>query len=166
MSGGRMHGRGLSSRAAAAAYLLIVLAGGCAQPRPPGNVIIVGTTNSATNLDPRVGTDEASQKIHQLLFNSLVHIDNQLRVVPELAELEEPDPTTYVAHLRHGVFFHNGQELTSADVAYTFRSVLDPTFKGRSDAYRVLSGVEALDDYTVEVKLKNPLGSFPINLGM
>src|SRR6476646_6597480 len=103
MSGGRMHGRGLSSRGAAAAYLLIVLAGGCAQPRPPGNIIIVGTTNSATNLDPRVGTDEASQKIHQLLFNSLVHIDNQLRVVPELAEsIEHPDDLTYVAKLRHG----------------------------------------------------------------
>jgi peptide/nickel transport system substrate-binding protein len=140
--------------------------GGCVQPRPPGNVIIVGTTNSATNLDPRVGADEASQKIHQLLFNSLVHIDNQLRVVPELAELEEPDPTTYVAHLRHGVLFHNGRELTSADVVYTFRSFLDPTFKGRSGAYRVLAAVRALDAYTVEFKLKNPLGSFPLNLVM
>src|SRR5438093_8752239 len=123
MSGGRTCVRRLTSRAAAAACLQIALAaGGCTQPRPPGNIIIVGTTNSATNLDPRVGTDEASQKIHQLLFNNLVHIDKDLSVVPELAEsVDQPDATTYVARLRHVVLFHKGREQTSTDVGYTFR---------------------------------------------
>ena len=146
-----------------------VLAGtaACTQPRPMGNVIVLGTTNSATNLDPRVGTDEASQKIHQLIFNTLVHIDSQLRVVPELAEsIDHPDELTYIARLRHGVLFHNGRELTSNDVVYTFRSFLDPTFKGRSGAYRVLAAVNPLDAYTVQFKLKNPLKSFPVNLVM
>ena len=115
--------------------------------------------NSAINLDPRVGTDDASQKLHQLLFNTLVRIDDQLRVVPDLAEsLEQPDPLTYVAHLRRGVLFHNGRELTSDDVVYTFRSFLDPAFRGRTGAYRQLAAVNALDRYTVEFKLKKPLG--------
>ena len=132
-----------------------------------GNELVIAFDGSPTNLDPRVGTDEASQKIHQLLFNNLVHIDKDLSVVPELAEsIEQPDPTTYVARLRHGVLFHNGRELTSDDVVYTFRSFLDPTFKGRSGAYRVLAAVNPLDRYTVEFKLKNPLGSFPVNLVM
>jgi peptide/nickel transport system substrate-binding protein len=155
------------------ALLLCVLAGlsiagmACSEPRPAGNVVILGTTNSATNLDPRVGTDEASQKIHQLIFNTLVHIDNQLRVVPELAEsIDHPDQLTYIARLRHGVLFHNGRELTSDDVVYTFRSFLDPTFKGRSGAYRVLAAVNPLDRYAVEFTLKNPLNSFPVNLVM
>jgi peptide/nickel transport system substrate-binding protein len=155
------------------ARLLCVVAGlsiagmACSEPRPAGNVVILGTTNSATNLDPRVGTDEASQKIHQLIFNTLVHIDNQLRVVPELAEsIEHPDQLTYIARLRHGVLFHNRRELTSDDVVYTFRSFLDPTFKGRSGAYRVLAAVSPLDRYSVEFKLKNPLNSFPVNLVM
>ena len=150
-----------------AALLFSTLASACSPSRPPGNVIVVATTNSPTNLDPRVGTDEASQKIHQLIFNALVHIDGQLRLVPELAEsIERPDTTTYVARLRHGVLFHNGRELTSEDVVYTFRSFLDPAFKGRSGAYRVVASVNALDRYTVEFKLKTPLGSFPINLVM
>ena len=152
------------------AVLALVAAstGACVQSRRPGdNVIIVATTNSATNLDPRVGTDEASQKIHQLLFSPLVRIDTDLRVVPELAEsIEQPDPVTYIARLRRGVLFHNGRELTSDDVIYTFRSFLDPAFKGRSGAYRVLASVNAIDRHTVEFKLKNPLGSFPINLVM
>ncbi|MFL6279883.1 MAG: ABC transporter substrate-binding protein [Vicinamibacterales bacterium] len=139
----------------------------CSHTRPPGNVIVLGMTNSATNLDPRVATDEASQKIHQLVFNALVHIDNQLRIVPELAEsIDHPDPLTYVARIRKGVLFHNGRELTSADVVYTFRSFLDPTFKGRSGAYRMLDAVTAIDPFTVEFKLKSPLNSFPVNLVM
>ncbi len=148
--------------------LAAVTTSACTPPRRPGdNVIIVATTNSATNLDPRVGTDEASQKIHQLLFSPLVRIDTDLRVVPELAEsIEQPDPVTYIARLRRGVLFHNGRELTSDDVVYTFRSFLDPAFKGRTGAYRVLAAVNAIDRYTVEFTLKNPLGSFPINLVM
>ena len=119
------------------------------------------------NLDPRVGTDEASQKAHQLLFNTLLRIDNQLRPVPDLAEsLEQPDPVTYVARLRHGVLFHNGRELTADDVVYTFRSFLDPAFRGRTAAYRMLAAVNRLDRYTVEFKLKTAVASFPINLVM
>ena len=155
-------------RLAVAVLFLAGGTGGCRQPaRPAGDVIVVGTTNSATNLDPRVGTDEASQKIHQLVFNALVHIDKDLRIVPELAEsIETPDPTTYVARLRHHVLFHDGRELTSADVVYTFRSFLDPAFKGRSGAYKVVAAVNAVDRYTVEFRLKTPLASFPVNLVM
>ena len=71
--------------------LALVLAGGCAQRRPEGDMIVVAMANAATNLDPRVGTDEASQKAHQLLYGSLMKIDDQLRIVPDLAEsLEQP----------------------------------------------------------------------------
>jgi len=124
-------------------------------------------TNSAVDLDPRVGADEASQKAHQLLYNSLVHLDSNLTVATELAEsLERPDPVTYVARLRHGVRFHDGSDLTAKDVAYTFRSFLDPAFRGRSGAYTNVQSVEIVDPYTVAFHLKTPSASFPINLVM
>lgn len=159
--------RGTSRPAACLlAALLLLAAAACSTPRDDG-AIVVGMTNSAINLDPRVGADEASQKAHQLLYNSLVRIDDQLRIVPELAEsLEQPDPLTYIARLRRGVRFHNGRELTAADVVYTFRSFLDPNFRGRSGAYRLLKSVDAIDPYTVRFELKEPFGSFAINLVM
>jgi peptide/nickel transport system substrate-binding protein len=124
-------------------------------------------TNSAVNLDPRIGVDEASQKAHQLLYNTLVRIDDQLKVVPDLAEsLEHPDALTYVARLRRGVQFHNGRELTAEDVAYTFRSLIDPKFRGRTGAYAIVRSVEIVDPYTVAFRLKAPFVSFPINLVM
>ena len=139
----------------------------CNQQRPEGNAIVVAMANAPLNLDPRVGADEASQKAHQLLFDTLVRIDHDLRIVPDLAEsLEQPDPVTYIARLRHGVLFHNGRELTAEDVVYTFRSFLDPAFRGRSGAYRVLASVDAPDPYTVVFTLKEPFGSFPVNLVM
>ena len=147
--------------------VLAALSAGCSQKRPEGNALIVGMALPVINLDPRVGTDEASQKAHQLLFNTLLRIDNQLRPVPDLAEsLEQPDPVTYIARLRQGVLFHNGRELTADDVVYTFRSFLDPAFRGRTAAYRMLAAVNRLDRYSVEFKLKTAVASFPINLVM
>ena len=145
----------------------LLLLAACAAHRPEGGAIVVGTTNSVIDLDPRSGADEASQKAHQLIYNTLVRIDDRLRIVPELAEaLEQTDDRTYVARLRHGVLFHNGRELTADDVAYTFRSFLDPTFRGRSGAYRLLKSVDIVDRYTVAFHLKDPFASFPVNLVM
>ena len=152
----------MRGRAAACAIVLgavLCTNAGCAQGRPEGDAIVVGLANAPLNLDPRVGADEASQKAHQLLYSSLVKIDDQLRIVPDVAEsLEQPDPVTYVARLKRGVLFHDGHELTAADVVYTFRSFLDPSFGGRSGAYRQLASVDAADPYTVVFKLKEPFG--------
>ncbi len=115
----------------------------CASEAPPDpGVITVALANAPTNLDPRVGSDEASQRVHQLLYNCLFRVGDDLRVVPELASgLERPDPRTYVVRLRPGVRFHNGQPLTAADVVFTFRSFLDPSFVSpRKGAYRLLDG--------------------------
>ena len=124
--------------------------------------------SAPNNLDPRVGTDDASQKIHQLIFDNLMELDDHMRVRPRLAErLDQPTPTTYIVTLRQGVRFHDGHELTSADVVYTFRSFLDPDFvSGRKGGYRELHSVDAIDRYTVLFTLDKPFTSFPINLVM
>lgn len=147
--------------------IVTVWSSGCVSQRESPDHIVAAMTNSAVNLDPRVGADEASQKAHQLLYNTLVRIDDNLRIVPHLAEsLEHPDPLTYVVKLRRGVQFHNGRELTAEDVAYTFRSLLDPTFRGRTGAYKLVKSVDIVDPYTVAFNLKSPFASFPINMVM
>lgn len=142
---------------------------GCSGPTPRDpNIIVVAMANSPTNFDPAVGLDEASQKIHQLLFSSLVRIDESLRVVPDLAiRFDWPDPLTYVAELPTGVRFHDGSALTAADVAYTFRRFLDPAFvSGRKGAYRALKSIDVIDDTHVAFRLHEASASFPINLVM
>lgn len=145
------------------------LAIGCARrPTVNPNVIVASETNGPANLDPRIGTDDASQKLHDLIFDNLVGLDEKLRIVPRLAErLEHPDPLTYVAFLRRGVQFHNGRGLTAADVVYTFQSMLDPSFvSGKKGGFHALTSVVALDSHTVRFTLKTPFESFPMNLNV
>lgn len=151
--------------------LVIVLAcagAACNQQRPDDGMIVVALANGPANLDPGVGLDEASQKLHTLLYSSLLKIDGSLRVVPDLAiRFETPTPTTYIAEVRHGVHFHDGRELTADDVAYTYRRFLDPKFtSGRKGAYRMIASIDIVDRYTVAFHLKEPSGSFPVNLVM
>jgi peptide/nickel transport system substrate-binding protein len=146
---------------------LLLLAASCTGP-PPDNpdVIVVGITSGPNNLDPRFGTDDVSQKIHALMFEGLLAFDDRLRLVPGVAErFENPTPTTYVATLRRGVRFHDGHELTSADVVHTFRTTLDPAFSSpRRGALRGLKSVDAVDRNTVVFTLEAPFASFPANL--
>ena len=148
--------------------LLLLFASSACLPRPTANpnVLVVGVASGPNNLDPRIGTDEVSGKAAQLLFNNLMAVGADLRVVPELAErLDNPEPTIYVATLRRGVMFHDGHELTSADVVYTFRSLLDPTFVSpRKGAFRMIKSIDARGRYAVVFTLAEPFGSFPVNL--
>jgi peptide/nickel transport system substrate-binding protein len=157
--------RTVTTALAAIALALVAAACGTGRDTPP-DVITLAVTSSPNNLDPRVGTDEVSQKTQQLIFSTLLALNERLEVVGGLATgWTTPTPTTYLVTLREGVRFHDGRELTADDVVYTFTSLLAPDFiSPRKGAYRMLDRVRAVDPYTVEFTLKEPFGSFPINL--
>ena len=157
----------MAIRRSAAVLLAMTFAAACGGGRDtPLDVITLAVPSSPNNLDPRVGTDEVSQKIQQLVYSTLFALNERLEVVGLLAERwESPTPTTYLVFLRKGVRFHDGHELRADDVVYTFTSLLDPNFiSPRKGAYRMLGHVRAVDPYTVEFTLKEPFGSFPVNL--
>lgn len=140
----------------------------CASPPPPADTLVVAIAASPVNLDPRVGSDEASQRVHQLVHCSLATLDQQLRVVPEAAEgWERLDDRTYRVRLREGVRFHDGHVLDADDVVHTFGSFLDEAFvTPKRGAYRLLREVTRVDARTVDFVLTEPFGSFPVNLVM
>jgi peptide/nickel transport system substrate-binding protein len=122
-----------------------------------------------TNLDPRLATDAESQHLDGLIFSSLVALDDQMRVIPDLAERwETPDPLTYVFHLRRGVRFHDGRVLTAADVKFTFDSILGRIpgeaaagfVSPKAGGFAMVESVSAPDDATVIFKLREPSASF------
>ena len=146
---------------------IFLLAPACRNlPASNPNAIVVAVASAPDNLDPRVAADDVSQKATQLLYTGLMTFDEQLRPVPDLAErLDNPSATEYVVTLRRGVRFHDGHELTSADVFYTFRSLLAPDFVSlHKGAYGLLASIEVRDRDTVAFTLKEPFGSFPVLL--
>ena len=149
-------------------HFALLSSAGCARSRAAldPSIITVAVRSGPNSLDPRLSNDEATQRMSQLVYSPLLEHGDDLRIRPALAlRLDNPEPLTYVAHLRHGVRFHDGHELTSRDVVYTFNSVLDPElaspFRG---AFRVLKEVRALDDYTVAFTLTEPFAAFPMQL--
>ncbi len=89
---------------------------------------IVGAGDTDT-LDPAWNYESAGDAIILNVYDQLVTYDgaNATQFVPSLAESWEisDDGMTYTFHIRQGVKFHNGADLTPEDVAYTFqRAVL------------------------------------------
>lgn len=146
---------------------LLLSFSGCARHLPPDpNTITVLIESMPANLDPRIGTDAQSQRIAGLIFSSLVERDDKMSLRGELAERwETPNPLTYVFHLRRGVRFHDGRPLTSADVKFTFDSILSGAIKTpKRGAFRLVSAIETPDAATVVFRLREPYSSFLWNL--
>ena len=107
--------------------LTALIAAGCRQrvERKAGEVVFLIESNPA-NLDPRYAVDGQSQRIAALLFSGLVKRDDEMNVHGDLAETwETPDALTYVFHLRKGVKFHDGREVTSKDVKATIEFMMN-----------------------------------------
>ncbi len=147
---------------------IAIFAAGCngtSQANEPGTVNFL-IESMPTNLDPRIGTDAQSQHLDGLIYDGLVKLDAQMNIVPDLAERwETPDPRTYVFHLRHGVKFHDGRPFTSADVKYTFDSLLHGEVTSvKRGTFPMLQSVDTPDPYTVVFHLSEPYASFVWNL--
>jgi peptide/nickel transport system substrate-binding protein len=115
-----------------------------------------------TNLDPRIGIDGQSERIDSLMFDSLIELDDKRIPHGDLAEKwEMPDPATYVFHLRPGIKFHDGRPLTSADVKYTFDSIMNGSVTtSKKGTLRLVKSVETPDAATVIIRLSEPNSGF------
>jgi peptide/nickel transport system substrate-binding protein len=146
----------------------LLLAGCHSAPRDPHTVVFL-IESSPANLDPRVGTDEASEHIDELLFDGLVQRDAQFHFTPALAaSWEQPDPRIWIFHLREGVHFSDGTPLTARDVVWTIKSMgvaggvaggegRDGTvISPKAASYASVDSIEAPDAHTVVFHLKYP----------
>ena len=153
--------------------ILVTLFTGCshAPAAQPGTITFLIETMPA-NLDPRMGTDARSAQLSSLLFSGLLERDATMSVRGDLADRwETPDPKTYVFHLHDGVKFTDGRALTSADVKFTFQSILNgipgPTGLTQSPkrgAFRVVQSIDAPDAQTIIFHLSEPNAAFAWSL--
>jgi ABC-type transport system substrate-binding protein len=137
-----------------------------AQPGKRGGELIIGKDLEAPGLDPAKNPASAAIRIFDLLYSRLIRLDDQMRPVPDLATSWDvsPDAKTYTFHLRQGVKFHNGRELTSDDVKYTYERILNPDTASIARSYfATVDSIETPDKYTVRFNLKEPYTPFLLN---
>ncbi len=130
------------------------------------NILIMGMENTPTNLDPRFALDLASSQINQLIFNSLLTKDINGKLVPDLAEWWEViNNTEYIFHLKKGVRFHDGSEMTTSDVKFTYDFVLNAENQSpKREGLAKIKNIVLIDEYTVKFVLKETFGPFLSNL--
>lgn len=122
--------------------------------------------------------------ITQQIFDGLVRLDADLKIVPDLAEYWDISEggRCYTFYLRKGVRFHNGRVLTAADVKYSLIRLLrndSGSPFGRhflerlvgAEAYALgkaddVAGFRILDPYIFEIKWNKPYVSSLILLSM
>jgi peptide/nickel transport system substrate-binding protein len=134
-----------------------VLIGCGAKPADP-NAVTVLIESSPTNLDPRIGNDGQSERIDELIFDSLVRKDAQFNLQPDLAtSWEMPNPLTYIFHLRTGVKFQNGQDFSARDVKSTLDTMRDHSIlTAKYQAYRNIASIDAPDPRTIVIHMQQP----------
>ena len=160
------------SRAPRARILKLALSGlvlcACGAGPERAVTLTLAIDSGPASLDPRLGSDEASKRVNELLYNGLFRVGETGRPVRDLAaSYERPDPLTVIVRLRDGVLFHDGSPLTARDVVYTYRSILDdevPSF--RKGDLIVIESVEARDAGTVVFSLREPFAPILTNLNI
>ena len=148
---------------AAKLLALAVLMGCWSSLASAQDALIVGQVGDALTLDPHanIGIVEASMASN--IFDPLVVLDKNMDVQPGLAETwENPDPVTWIFHLRQGVRFHDGSALTAEDVKFSIDRILGwkpfGTMGGVKAYIRPIASARVLDAHTVELKTKKPFG--------
>ncbi len=139
---------------------------GCQRPRNDSQIVVVAIENSPNSLDPRIGTDAMAERIGGLLFDALVKKDEHFEMQPWLAtSWAQPDPLTWVFHLRDGVRFEDGRPLTAEDVTWTIDSLIDGSLlSSKSGAFSHVARADATDRLTVTIHMKSPDASLLFNL--
>ena len=140
-------------------------AGGSIQPAP--DVVRFDLAADPTTLNPLFIHPDASwaeAQVARLAFEPFVDLNAQGRPIPVLLERIpsrangdlSADGRTIVYHLRRNVRWSDGVPLTSADVLFTLREILDPKNPVRSrEGYDLIDRASAPDAHTVVLRLRH-----------
>ncbi|MGI6662375.1 MAG: ABC transporter substrate-binding protein [Bacillota bacterium] len=113
------------------------------------DTLVVGADREPVSLDPSALTVSYARLIEHQIYDTLLKMDENLNIVGELAESwRQLDDLTWEFKLRKGVKFHNGDELTSKDVLFTFKRLYDLPPGSTAVKYIDPNGYETPDDHT------------------
>jgi len=110
------------------------------------------------SFDPAFAYDFTSNPVVNQVTEGLLRYNSNSELEPCLAErYENPDPVTYIYHLRKNVTFHDGTPMTADDVIFSMERIRDPQTAAYSAfMFENVDTIEKLDDYTVKVTLSKP----------
>ncbi len=127
----------------------------------------IAVAADVTSIDPHFFNLFPNNNIAEHIFDKLVQMDADSRMIPGIAtSWKTIDPTTWEFKLRKGVKFHDGSELTAEDVAFSIDRVAQiPNSPGPFVAYtKAIVGKQIVDPYTIRFKTAAPHPLMPNDL--
>jgi peptide/nickel transport system substrate-binding protein len=135
-----------------------------------GGTLRVAFQNEWAGLDAHVVSSYSSYQILNNVLENLTFYDDDLNLVPELAESwsQSDDGLTWTFNLSQGVMFSNGREMTADDIVWNFERLTDPATGAGNAGNAGGAGTiyEAVDTYTVNITTQTPIGILPQLLGI
>jgi peptide/nickel transport system substrate-binding protein len=142
-----------------------------------GGTIIVGLQAEPTTLDSQQISDYNSHRAAYGIYDALLHFkDESTEVEPGLAESWDisDDGLVYTLHLRQGIKFHDGTDFNAEAVKFNLERQIDPNhpyhdtgeFPYAEFTWGMVDKVEVVDDYTVNITLKEVFAPFLNHLAM
>jgi oligopeptide transport system substrate-binding protein len=144
-----------------------------------GSGTLTLTSTDPYTLDPAISSDSLSAGYIVQLFSGLLKPGSNLEPAPDIAEslpTLSPDGLTYTFHLRQDVKFQDGRGVTAADFKYAWERASDPATASPTAATYLgdivgvddmlagkanqISGVKAVDNYTLQVTIDSPKSYF------
>lgn len=131
-----------------------------------GGDMVLAFPSDAVSMDPHGSNDVPSEQVRDTIYEGLVTQNENFEIEPVLAsEWEQIDDTTWQFTLQEGVTFHDGSEFNADVVKANFERLLDPAMASpRSFLLEMVSEVNVVDDYTVELVTEFPFSPLLNNL--
>src|SRR5687767_8355014 len=138
--------------------LLCVLVAGPAEAKPQGTLTVAVATFGNERWLPNlyVGAEDVVLKP---LWENLLSRDGKGNLVPMLAEKWQVSDggKTWKFHLRKGVRFHNGTELTAEDVRYTLQTIAkEGSANSLAPDFRLVKSMEVENPHTITLRFDKP----------
>jgi len=142
----------------AAAATIAIASGGTAGAAD----LRVAYSSDIVTLDPANHRSRVTESVLLNVYDAMVARTDDMKLVDEIAEsMTQIDATTWEAKLRKGIRFHDGSELTAADVKFTYdrltkTNAMDGKTSPRQSLVGPLEDTIVVDSHTVRFKLKSP----------
>jgi peptide/nickel transport system substrate-binding protein len=165
---GKMHTTSLSALALFCVALSAGSIDAAAQAQSPrrGDTAIFALSGDPTSVNPDISTNIPDRQIGCILYQGLVEVSDDYRILPLLAKswTISPDGLVYDFMLNQ-VKWHDGKPFTAEDVKYSLVEVSAKYSSIFGPAGRVIDTIETPSADRVVIKLKQPFGPFLISLG-
>ncbi len=137
-----------------------------------GGVFTTSIMGEPKTFNPYNANDATSTELSEIMYDGLTQTDVTTgEVIPKLAKSFEilPDKKTYIIHLRHGLKWSDGVEITADDVYFTYNTIIFGGFgEGSAKDVMTIDGelprVEKIDKYTIKFITPKPFAPFLRNL--